>query len=62
MCCISGILALLGKIIIETEYYIVKLLYINLGTLVLENRLKQLTHSEALREMMHVLSHTDICS
>ena len=61
MCCISGILLLLGKILIETEYYIVKLLYINLGTLVLENRLT-LGCDEALREMMHILSHTDICS
>ena len=43
-----------------------KLPYIHLGTLVLENSVKQLkhwaVHGEALSEMMHVLSHTDICS
>ena len=37
-----------------------KLLYIHLGTLVLATN--TLGCGEALREMMHVLSHTDICS
>ena len=43
---------------------IVKLLYIHLGTLALENSqaTKTLGCGEALREMMHILSHTDICS
>ena len=44
------------------ELFIVKLLYMHLGTLVLVNRLKQLTHWAVVKQMMHVLSHTDIFS
>ena len=41
-----------------------KLLYIHLGTLAKEQSqaTKTLGCGEASREMMHVLSHTDICS
>ena len=51
MCCINGILALQGKIIIEAEYY-------NYS----EIALYAFRNWAVVKQMMHVLSHTDIFS
>ena len=64
MCCISGILALWGKIIIEKEYYYSEIAlypYMNSSSREKSQATKTLGCVKALREMMHVLSHTDIC-
>ena len=62
--CFNGILALKGKIIIETEYYskIALYQYRNSSSREQTQANNTLGCGEALREMMHVLSHTDICS
>ena len=65
MCCISGILALWGKIIIETEYYFNEIAlfpFRNFSSREQTQGTKTLGCGEALRKMMHVLSQTDICS
>ena len=61
MCCISGILILKGKIIIETEYYSEIALYPfrNSSSTEQSQATKTLGCGEALREMMHV--HVCVC-
>ena len=61
MCCINGILALEGEIITETEYYSKIALYQfrNSSSKEQTQATNTLGCGEALREMMHVLSHTD---
>ena len=64
VCCISGIHALYRKITIETEHYSEIALYPirNFSAREQTQATNTLGCGEALREMMHVLSHTDICS